>query len=176
MWNWYAFLKAIKEIISDPDLVPRPNYDVPVATLKMNKSNAQTLYETAASCLGQAIAPTHLAELGCAIVVNRIYKKAFGTQIVPSPNDSSTLSLYMALENGNFDKVTDPLPGDIIISPTSLGNGKIPHGHTGIVAKYGILSNDSFTGTFRENFTLQGWKNYYVDKGGYPQLYYRPRG
>lgn len=111
-------------------------------------------------------------ELGCVEAVNHVHKFAFGTPIVLS---SSTIDLYNQLVSSElFFKVDSPLPGDIIISPTGSGNGKISHGHTGIISEYGtILSNDSDSGLFLLKWNLSSWFDYYGRQGGFPVYYFR---
>lgn len=145
------------------------------AILNLMKSNREILYDTAASFIGRDASPNDVApdELGCAESVQDVHKAAFGSYL--GANIVSTASLYQTLcARHDFAKVLNPLPGDIIISPTGMGgkNGVL-NGHTGIIAKYGILSNDSRTGTWEENYTLDAWRRYYGVKGGYPLFYFR---
>jgi len=42
-------------------------------------------------------------------------------------------------QDKTFEEVKDHQPGDVIISPTTMGNGVIPNGHTGICGKHGRL-------------------------------------
>lgn len=138
---------------------------------EIKKSNRELLYEAAKASLGKAIAPTEISELGCAIAVNKIHEKAFGTQI---GGDTSTYRLYLALKDSPlFNEVKEPLFGDVVVSPTGFGNGTLPHGHAGYVAKHGILSNDSISGLFEQNYTMESWKFKYVTQGGFPMRFFR---
>ena len=135
--------------------------------------NRLILYETAKASLGRDASPLDRANdaLGCAESVNAIHKKAFGFEIGGS---TSTALLFEALvDSPYFDRVSNPLPGDVIISPTGSGNGRVAHGHTGIVAKQGIMSNDSDTGTWELNYTMDMWKRYYGQKGGFIVAFFR---
>lgn len=129
----------------------------------------QQLYDMAKSLLGQNLCGDQ-HELGCALTVNAIFKKAFGEEI---GGGASTADMYKAIidDNTRFQRVNIPITGSIIISPTGMGNGKIP-GHVGIVANYGILSNDSSTGLLAEEFTLKSWYNYYQEYGGIKTYYF----
>lgn len=137
--------------------------------------NSVKLFQTAKSCLGTDASPNDAApdELGCAETINEIYKKAFGE---PIGGGVSTYLLYKALKTHPFfQKVDVATPGVIVISPTGYGgkNGVL-HGHAGIAGENGIImSNDSNTGKFLENFTVESWRNRFERKGGYPVLFYR---
>jgi len=128
------------------------------------------LHETAIGSLGLDVAPLE-NEFGCAEAVNNIVYKAFGDY---AGGDLSTYRMYHSIKNNHkFLEVFKPLPGDIILSPTGLGNGKLI-GHTGIYS-FGnrILSNNSETGKFTSHFTLEKWYERYSAKGGFPVLFYR---
>lgn len=137
-------------------------------------SNREQLHIAAVFCIGKDASPNDVApdELGCAETVNSIHYYVFQREI---GGTVSTNKLYKALlDHPNFIRVDQPLPGDIVISPTGYGNGKLPNGHVGIVGEGGtIMSNDSFKGTFERNFTIASWKKRYVTFGGYPMAFYR---
>lgn len=151
---------------------PAPAPVVPIVTpptAPVVISNRERLYDMAKACLGKDIAKTQ-DELGCAEAVNYVYKKTFGT---PIGGETSTAGMYEVLKKDKrFVKVDEPLFGDIIISPTGTSTLNALHGHVGIVAKYGILSNNSLNGLWQEKFTLQSWKIYYTNRG-FPVYYYR---
>lgn len=68
--------------------------------------------------------------------------------------------------NPKFARVTVPTPGTRIICAT-LPNKPFP-GHCGVFMEdMTIASNDSRTGKFIKNFTLDTWIDRYVTKGGY---------
>ena len=141
---------------------------------KPDGSNRSRLYIAAVSSLGTDASPNDIApdELGCAETVNAVHRKAFGYEI---GGGISTNLVYKALiSHPKFIGVDKPLEGDVIISPTGYGNGKLSNGHTGIMGKDGvIMSNDSATGLFKENYTLQTWRGYYEARGGYPVKFFR---
>lgn len=142
--------------------------------LKPDFSARGRLYLGAISSLGKDASPNDIApdEYGCAETVNDIHRKVFGS---PIGGDVSTYRMYQALmKHPRFLGVDTPLEGDVIISPTGYGNGGLTNGHVGIVGKGGIvMSNDSGTGLFSENFTLNSWRKRYVGKGGYPVKFFR---
>lgn len=135
----------------------------------------ERLYISAKSWLGVDASPNDRApdELGCAETIHDIVFKTFGDYV---GGDLSTYRMFHALQaNDKFVRVSSPLQGDIIISPTGYGtNKKIPNGHVGIVSDNNkVMSNSSATGTFEENYTIYSWKKRYVIDGGYPVYFYR---
>ena len=140
------------------------------------KSNANRfkLYATALSFLGSDASPNDLApdELGCADTVSAIILVGFGNIIKYS---ISTAELFNILNNSShFKRVKDFKCGDVILSPTGKGNGKLSNGHVGIVGEdEEILSNSSATGTFEQNFTITSWVKRYREKGGFPIYFFR---
>jgi len=145
------------EIIVEPD--------IPV------KTASQYLLEAAIACEGRDMAKTQDV-FGCAESLNAVHKLAFGAEI---GGTTSTYRLFQALRmDKTFQKVTNPLPGDIIICVTSQGNGTIPNGHTGIVGEESaIWSSNAKTFKWDKHFTLFSWKLYYEKKGGYPTHLFR---
>ncbi len=170
--------------LKDPiPFTPKPVYpssqpiEVPTPIMKTNREH---LYDTAFSCIGTDASPLDAApdEYGCADSVNQVYHKAFNEYIqVPG---ISTAALYRAMIlNARFQRVSVPLPGDIIISPTGSSyfpNTPIPNGHVGIVGKNHIMSNNSLTGKWDTYYTLMSWDERYKTKGGYPTYFFRRVG
>lgn len=137
-------------------------------------TNREKLFNTALSCLGTDASPNDVApdEYGCAETVNEVHKKCFG---FPIGGELSTYKMYAVLKSSPlFTKVDSPLNGDIIISPTGYGNGKLSNGHVGIMA-FGdkIMSNNSYTGKFEQNYNLATWRARYKDIGNYPVDFFR---
>lgn len=158
-----------------------------LADFKKVMTNTQTassisIYNQAKICLGESLVPIgDDPDLGCAISVSVLWGKIFpnSTQIL---NTTSTASLLAAfIEHTElFMEVTEieALPGDFIIAATgtsSIVNTPITHGHCGVVAKYGVCSNNSLTGLWDENYTLQTWKQRYEVQGGYQTRYFRTK-
>src|SRR3990167_9939660 len=143
------------------------------------------LYHYAKLCIGKDMDGTVSDEYACAASVNNIVNNALGK---PIGGGASTHYMYQALlwspfwwKIGSFSPVKNPgdaLPGDVVISPTGHGNTRImPNGHVGIVSdNKKIMSNNSITGKWEENYTLTTWYMRYVIKGGYPMHVYRIRG
>ena len=128
------------------------------------------LYQTAKNALGQALSPKY-THYGCAEAVNNVSLRAFGEPVCDSP---STMVMYQTLlEHPKYVQVYNPVYGDIIISPTGYGNGKISNGHVGILGKYGIMSNSSVSLKWELGYNMASWKQRYQNLGGYPIYYFR---
>lgn len=144
--------------------------------IKMEQTETSLqIYTTAKKLIGVSLVPVgDDPDVGCAISVTVLLKEKCN---IPIGETQSTHDLLIELiESPLFKEVNEPLPGDIIISATGtsqLAGTPIKHGHTGIVAKFGILSNSSLTGLWSENFTLETWTNRYKYQGGYPTRYFR---
>lgn len=163
-------IPALKWLEQHPEkLITKPM--PPVVT------SGEKIYQVAKSLLGQDASPENQAPsaLACAETVNYIVQKATGS---PVGGGASTASMWEALkaDSTRWESIlgVDAREGDIIISPTgSNGFSRLTHGHVGIVARYGILSNNSETGTLGENYDIASWKRYYTDFGGLPTLFFR---
>lgn len=158
--------------------IPNTGYVGILTRTKLNElisqNKREAIYIEAVSCLNIDVSPEDVVpdEYDCANSVTIIVKNALGS----FPEGSiSTYFMYRALLASNgFMRVDSPLPGDIIISPTGYGNGKLSNGHVGLVGEdEKVMSNSSDTGLFTENYTLKTWKKRYVDIGGYPLVYFR---
>lgn len=148
-----------------PVLIPEPPVFKNEPTIESTK-----IYQVAKESLGHKLSPIYTVA-GCVEAVNNLSKMAYGYVICDSP---STTVMYKALKaDKRYIEVKEPVYGDIIISPTGYGNGKLEHGHVGIYAKFGIMSNDSPTLKWKLNFTLKSWTSRYVTYGGFPIFYFR---
>lgn len=130
-------------------------------------NNLEKIYETAYEAIGFDASPSDYApdEYGCAESLSKIIQKALPE--LRFPNLLSTRQLYNYLLNSRSFRLTnDPKPGCIIISVTGTGNGSVKNGHTGVIGKAWIMSNDSRTGTWEANYQISAWKRYYEIKGG----------
>lgn len=127
----------------------------------------EKIYEEVVKALGKhetlnnAVDP----ELGCAEAWSSIAKRA-GVQGIPALGYSGTAALYQFLStDSQFEEIATPEYGATIISPT-VGS---KHGHVGFFGKYGvqyvndwgICSNDSSNGLFREQWHYSAWLDYY---------------
>ena len=133
-------------------------------------SPAEHFYNICKESLGEVLVEKDKAELGCVIAISILRKRAFGNA---EPQSEGTWTLMRELEgNGNYKEVFVPEKGAIILCATGTGNGKLPHGHVGVCGIYGIMSNDSETGRWEQNYSYEGWKNRYEVVGGFPTRYF----
>lgn len=154
-------------LVPAPDILPsdmtRPSdANVPIDGPKPKvESVAERLAEEAKLRLGTDASPKNLApqELACAESVSNIIHS-----VIPSfPADVvGTPELYRLLSKSTlFKRVTDPIPGCVVISPT-VGTSR---GHTGIYIEHDkIASNSSKTGLWTHtptHYTRQRWIDYF---------------
>lgn len=156
--------------------VVHPPSIVPPSVVTPPKENRVILYEKALTFIGTDASPDDKApdELGCAETISDILYAAF-LDNVGFPGTLSTTQLYRQLSScEKYERVSAPLPGDIVISPSGYGNGNLSNGHVGIKGpEESILSNSSSTGTFISNYTMESWRLRYVVKGGFPMVFFR---
>lgn len=134
----------------------------------------QRLWFEAQRRLGTEVSTTNLApeEFGCAETISDLIIDA---RFFDMPIMISTIALRDFFNKSSaWVKVGTPLPGDVIISAT-LG---AVHGHTGMIMsnnKDGVViaSNDSRSGLFDENYTLQSWIRRYQNLLGLQVEYFR---
>lgn len=141
--------------------------------------NRVHLFTVAESFIGVDASPADQADdnYGCADSMCGVLTKAFPRN-VGFPWTVSTYTLWQSLRNSpKYIQVSNPLPGDILVSPTGTSailNTPIKNGHTGIVGAVGtIMSNNSLKGIWESNFTMDSWKARYVDRGGYKMYFFR---
>jgi hypothetical protein len=145
------------------------------ALLNKLKPMKKTFLQECEAALGTDVTPDDLVPdtVACAITVSTLKNKTDAT----FPKVAGTWTLYDVLEHRtDHVRVTTPEPGDVVISPTGMGNGSLSNGHVGVVGRNGkIMSNDSATGKFESNYDLMSWDARYRQKGGFPVLYYRKK-
>ena len=139
-------------------------------------SNRERLLSEAKKWLGKDASPYNYAsqELGCAESVCSILKHSVARDF---PLELATWLLNTLLRKDKRFKSTLALsPGNIILSPSFSGNGKI-RGHVGIIGENGtIMSADSGTGIWKENYNIQTWVTRYRKLGGFPIYVFEPLG
>jgi hypothetical protein len=131
-----------------------------------------TLLDVCKAHIGKDASPSDKApdELGCAETVTEILKKVYPE--TPIITGTWTLWAYFS-KSALWFPMLEPEPGCVVISPSGKGNGKFP-GHAGFIMDDGtIASNDSYTGKFERNYTLDTWKERYQKKGGFPVYFYK---
>ena len=129
---------------------------------------SKTLLKVAVTSVGTDVSPLDKAPdmLGCAESVSMVIR-----EIDPTfPIHVSTTKLFKELEkNPKYERTTDLTAGNIIISPTGYGSGGLSNGHVGIIGKNGVIySNDSYKGTWEQNYTIKSWVARYRVRGGFP--------
>lgn len=154
---------------------PPPSDPADQAETIPTQEGSDKIYAVAASYLGQHITldTTVSPDLGCAEAVSFILKNA-GVPSIPLHGIAGTALLYTWLcSSGHFTEIDTPEPGCVIISPTGAPTSTFAHGHVGIVAKHGILSNNSYTGKFDEALNLDSWKDFFQARGHFPIYFFR---
>jgi len=140
--------------------------------MNQQTSNSQLLFSIAKQNLGQLLSDGN-ANFGCAITVNNLAQKAWNC---PIGGGASTNLMYQALlDTKRFTPIllANTLPGDIIIAPTGYAKDPSQHGHVGVIAQYGILSNLSEDGRLHEQWTIPAWVQYYHLNLGFPLCFFR---
>lgn len=157
-----------------PEPAPKPVEPTPPAPVFTAR---EMLYNYAFTFLGKDASPDDVAsdEYGCAETICNIIDGCFGDFPIEGGTIISTTVLYKKLKaHPKFEMVENYQQGDIIISPTGFGNGRLKNGHVGIVASVGaIMSNDSFSGLFMLNYTIDTWVARYRNIGGFPLYFFR---
>jgi hypothetical protein len=118
-------------------------------------------------------------EIGCAECWSKIYSLSGGKLPVKGIAGTSELTAWFTA-SPLFEQITTPEVGATIISATGTGNGTV-RGHVGILGIYGkmypndfgILSNNSTTGTLGEAWSFKDWNNHYTIGGGLQTKFFR---
>jgi peptidoglycan hydrolase-like protein with peptidoglycan-binding domain len=144
--------------------------------LALSDFNRRRIYRTALSFIGRDASPSDLApdEVGCADSVSAVLQTALGSEMGIDYTISTALLYKELMASKAYTMVQTPQAGDILVSPTGLGNGGLSNGHTGIWGENGlIMSNSSATGNFMQNYNADTWKARYVALGGFPMCTFR---
>lgn len=168
---------AVKKFQQDNAITPVAGYfgpkTRPIMLEKVSDKHRGLIFAVSKSCLGMDVTPEDIVpdEYDCADTVCTLLKKAGFT----IGNFPLTTDLYHAfIYSSGWRSVTDPLPGDVIISPTGMGNGNLANGHVGIMAENGVvMSNNSNTGKLETKYDLTRWYERYQSLGGFPVLFFR---
>lgn len=151
--------------------------------LEQSKTNAIRFYERALTFLGRDASPRDEVSdyFACVESINNIHEAEFG---FPVGGQYSTYWMQKALAISPYFKevsVNDLDKGDILIFPTGSGtrrfpNGQliIPSGHVLVCAGGNLLmSNDSASGNFMQNYSIDSAMQRWVKDGGYSVFAYR---
>lgn len=143
--------------------------EVILDTLTMRKS----LIDLCKENLGKDVTPDDLVpdSVACAITATTILRKLDST----IPLMAGTWSMWDFLEHRkDYARVNVPTPETIIICPTTPGH-PFP-GHVGFfMDDMTIASNDSATGKFVKNYSLETWRNRWEKVGGYEVFMYKKK-
>ena len=134
----------------------------------------KTLLQLCEENIGKDVTPDDLVPdtVACAITASTL----LNMRDASFPKVAGTWTLWDILEHHkDYERVTVPSAETIVISPTGTGNGSMP-GHVGIMLDNNVIaSNDSATGKFLKNYTLDTWRDRYVTKGGFKIYMYKKR-
>lgn len=117
------------------------------------------------------------AEVGCAECASALFSLA-GYKM-PAAGIPGTLAM-LGWAQVNLEEIEGPEQGCFIINATTTGNGTV-EGHCGFLAAFGVMyvgdwgicSNDSNTGTLREQWSLKEWLAWYETTGEMKTHYFR---
>lgn len=146
-----------------------------LAKAQSMQTKSQRLAELAKSKLETDFTNDNIVpdEVSCAYAVTTILKEFDGvTPIIPGTNQLLT---YLET-SGLFERIMEPVAGCIVMSATGTNSKPeiIPNGHTGIYLDNNlIMSNDSASGLWKQNYTRESWRNRYYYRGGYPVRLYK---
>lgn len=119
-------------------------------------------------------------EVGCAECMSKVMQLAEIS--VPTHGIAGTPALLAWFEsNPDFEEKNEPEQGAFVVFATGTGNGKV-EGHTGVFCAFnvmymndwGVASNDSGTGTMREQWAWKKMLAYYQDYGGIKPRIFAP--
>lgn len=108
-------------------------------------ANSLKLYTTAVANLNKDLHGSIDPEVGCAMTVWNLINMTVGP-VIPE-TASTTILLKEMASSPHFMRVHIPQAGDIVVFPTGVNVG-----HTGVIAFYGILSNNSDNGLLQEKW------------------------
>lgn len=153
---------AVEELVEPPAPIVEPN-------------SSEILYEVSVKSIGKEMSPQDLAddEVACVESLEGVIHKAFGFYVGGKTPILGTWSFLDALKKDErFEQVDKGQRGDIILSPTGSGNGRI-RGHCGILGNYQIMSNNSFTSLWDTHFTHDTWYERYEVRGDLDVYFFR---
>ena len=168
--NWLDFLKDLED-----------TFELPYNKITMTPTETN-IYTAITENLGEHLTLDNNVpqDKGCAEAMSKLLSLA-GIP-VPKNGIAGTAAFLAWLQaNPDFEEIDAPEQGAIIVSATGSGNGQI-EGHTGAICAFnvmyvddfGIASNDSNTGTLREQWSYKKWIAYYEVAGGMKAHIFRP--
>lgn len=141
-------------------------------------TNAEKLYQTAYDSLGKDMSPNDVApdSLACMESVDGVWLAAFGEHLLAPESRVSTNLGYKAMRlDPRLEQIDIPETGCIVISPTGYSSKNSAHGHTGIWGNHDVMSNDSRTGRWTDNYTHAAWNTVFNRTLGFPVYFFRAK-
>jgi hypothetical protein len=159
--NWWAKFSQkskieIVEFIPPPEPEPEPEPEPTMSDKLLKTAHSFLDKDVSEEILKKDIVPD---EVACAETVSLLIKQIYKDfPILPSTRD-----LYNFFEKDKRFKPSVAGIGKIIISPRTPST----YGHVGIfITETRIASNDSRTGKFIGNYTMESWKKEFEAKRG----------
>jgi hypothetical protein len=166
---------AVQEAVQAPELpqetITEPE---PVIPLPMPETtNTEKLYDLSKSLLGTRLGRDKSIPwmVNCANACTDVLIRV-GVKGLPPKGIAGTASLLSFLEDSpEFSEVLVYTPGAVIIAATGTGNGKA-RGHTGICGNHVIMSNNSESGFWDDQWNWTRWHDYYTVYAGIPTRFF----
>lgn len=152
------------------------NETPPMEPTEKQSEMGELLLHKAKECIGKDLTPKDEIpdDVSCVAQIQEVHRLATGSYIGTGAALYNTGALYRHVQaDPKWRKVTTPLPGDMVLSPTGYSTKGAKNGHVGIVGETHILSNTSKTGKWEANYTLASWEEYYAKKLGFPVTFWR---
>lgn len=168
------WLTTFVNLMLNPTPAPAPTpapTPTPVPPPTPVNSRREMIYQEALKWIGLDASPKDQAadEVACVESLCNIVR-----QVMPMPDLFNTKELLeYCNKSKHWRRTEEPKRGNLIISATGTGNGKIPHGHCGIHNGLGwIMSNTSANGKWERNYSIEGWVKRYRQTGGMRLFYF----
>lgn len=138
---------------------------------KLMPNKSEKLYDVAYSFIGKDASPKELAPdvVSCAESLSNVMINAGVPDLHHPILGTAQLNQWL---HDHFTEVEFPEVGDVVMSATGSGNGRIK-GHCGVMGKHTVMSNNSQSGLWDYHWKLEDWIKYYEGYGGIPTRYYR---
>lgn len=119
-------------------------------------------------------------EVGCAECGSKILQLA-GIPVPTHGIAGTAAFVAWFVASSDFEEIFEPEQGAFVVFATGSGNGKFP-GHMGVfcafnlmyISDWAVASNDSNTGTLREQWAWKKMLEYYQEVGGMKPRIFRP--
>lgn len=180
---WNDFWKLIEEALQGDYPVTHDHTQQEPATETLptkptsmpTQTKAEQLYTLSKSLIGQHLTLNEAVPwmVGCAEAVSALLQR-FNTAGIPPKGIEGTAALASFLASSKqFQEIYTYTPGAVIVSATGSGNGKV-RGHTGVCGHNSIMSNNSETGRWDTQWSIERWTGYFGSYGQIPTRYFLP--